>query len=665
MDENEKYKLLNKVKENTEQYINIFKGLQILLSTNINTQENHIINLLMKYRGGTEEVFWKSQLSDFKENTNKSQLIIKRLNELMSSFNEENFFQNIASQYLKFIDSEILSDPNIEEIKHPISRLNKKIDLHDLGLAYDEKYQFINNISHVLNHSKDLSETFLRKLAHLDTFEHFKSIDHSIVIIGANGSGKSSFSRNAKKALGGNVAIISAQKLFTLQKISTIPVGTNTIQGVRNYQSNEKLGNKWGSYSEYGQDFYNLILALIAEHNTQANDFYSKNGGRESSILEQTISLWNEIIQHRSMSYQIPDIKIQTTDKSEYEFPQLSDGEKAVFYYIANIMIAKKDSYIIIDEPENHLHSGIVSKLWDKLEKNRDDCKFIYLTHDLKFASSRFQAKKLWSKSYKEPAKWDIVPLPSDRGLPEELLMEIIGFRKKILFCEGEFSSTDYNLYKILLPNYDIRPVGGHINVINYTRAFNRSTDLFNNSAIGIIDGDFHSEEAKLSWEKESIYSIDVHEVENILCDEHLLRTAHSNFCSEQEALESAKNQLFLTVHNNKSHHVTQYVTQKINEILKNNFIKEANAKEDLKVNFNESINLIDIDKIYNERLSLFDNILQNREYDLAIKHINHKGLIHTVGGQIVKDYKKRILRLIESKPEMVDYLKKKYFSKI
>lgn len=83
-----------------------------------------------------------------------------------------------------------------------------------------------------------------------------------------------------------------------------------------------------------------------------------------------------------------------TPEGSKYPFMSLSDGEKAVFYYIAHILLAKDNSYIIVDEPENHLHLALIMKLWDALELVRSDCQFIYLTHNLEFAASRNNAEK-------------------------------------------------------------------------------------------------------------------------------------------------------------------------------------------------------------------------------------------------------------------------------
>ena len=44
--------------------------------------------------------------------------------------------------------------------------------------------------------------------------------------------------------------------------------------------------------------------------------------------------------------------------------------------------------------------------------------------------------------------------------LPEELLFDILGSRKNVLFVEGEKNSYDTQLYTILYPNYYVIACG-------------------------------------------------------------------------------------------------------------------------------------------------------------------------------------------------------------
>lgn len=83
----------------------------------------------------------------------------------------------------------------------------------------------------------------------------------------------------------------------------------------------------------------------------------------------------------------------------------MSDGERVTFYLIGRCVSVPENSIIIIDEPELHLHKAIQYALWDRIERVRNDCLFVYLTHDVEFAASRTGFKKIWLTDY-DGSKW-------------------------------------------------------------------------------------------------------------------------------------------------------------------------------------------------------------------------------------------------------------------
>lgn len=117
------------------------------------------------------------------------------------------------------------------------------------------------------------------------------------------------------------------------------------------------------------------------------------------SCLDDVIDIWNSLIEHRELYCDNScnlKIKYSKGDQTkEYPAFRMSDGEREIFYVVGRVLLSKPSSLIIIDEPELHLHKAILNKLWDILEVKRNDCQFIYLTHDIDFASSRI-AQKLW-----------------------------------------------------------------------------------------------------------------------------------------------------------------------------------------------------------------------------------------------------------------------------
>lgn len=152
------------------------------------------------------------------------------------------------------------------------------------------------------------------------------------------------------------------------------------------------------------------------------------------SVLDRTIKIWNFLIEHRTLQCDDSNNLILKGDRVNEAYPafQMSDGERIILYLVGRVLLAPEKALIIIDEPEMYLHKTIVDKLWNKLEIERQDCTFLYLTHDLQFAASR-NGRKAWIRSFEYPSRWTIDNI-DENEIPEELLLKLLGSRKKILF---------------------------------------------------------------------------------------------------------------------------------------------------------------------------------------------------------------------------------------
>lgn len=322
------------------------------------------------------------------------------------------------------------------------------------------------------------------------------------------------------------------------------------------------------------------------------------------------------------------NLKIKVKESlEEYPAYKMSDGEKNIFFLIGRVLLASDDAIIIIDEPEMYLHKAIVNKLWDILEEERRDCKFIYLTHDLEFASSR-KANKYWIKDFQFPSKWEIKPIP-ENDIPDSLLMKILGSRKKILFCEGKKSSLDIQIYEILFPNYTIIPLEGCSNVINYTRAFNKIPNK-NSTAIGIVDRDFRTDEQINKFSDENIYVYSVAEIENLFLLEDFIQIFAKNK-KERIDIENLKEKVIDKLEKDKELQISNYVTSYINYVFSEEHVKKAENKQEIENNFHKFITKIEIDELYNKRREEIEKIINEKDYSKAIKVYNNKGLLDVV----------------------------------
>ncbi|MBP3366133.1 MAG: AAA family ATPase [Treponema sp.] len=670
MDNANESELKEKLKKLIDERIGIFKSYENLFSEKIVPNKDLTKTYFYQVQQHLYDNYFEEMLEAYKKNVNLFPVIESKYKSILEKLDNQNEF---SINYLKLLYDILNSDNEIRNLKNWIPIIEDSLNnILNNELNFQAKSNFAGFLVTIGN-LKTFAESELTKLSQLDAFDYFNKPKTNYVIIGANGSGKSSFARSTKKILGKNIVIISAQKVFYLEKITSVSIGKSHREKVWKFQQEDKLYKQNNFNGQLTQDLENVYESLVEDYNECANAYFKENKNnsvkteRKITTLEKVMELWNSMLIHRKMDYENGELNIFTDQNEKYPFMDLSDGEKAVFYYIAHILLAKKDSYIIVDEPENHLHLALVSKIWDTLERMREDCQFIYLTHNLDFANTRSNSQKLWMRSFEPPANWTLQQIPENEDLPQVLYMELLGSRKPILFCEGTNASLDINLYRRLFPNYTVIAVEGHLQVISYTRAFNSSYKIHNNSAIGIIDGDYHTEDEKKKWLSDKIYCIEAQEIENLLCDDLLLQCAKAQFCCDEKTVDNAKGKLFSKLQSDFEKQCVEYATQRINIYFMSNMLKKQKDASSLKNSLNELIQSseLNVDHLIEERKILLQKILDNKDYDLGIKSYNNKGLIALIPCEIEKDYKEKVFIMLDKNPNVLDEFRQKYFSQI
>lgn len=164
-----------------------------------------------------------------------------------------------------------------------------------------------------------------------------------------------------------------------------------------------------------------------------------------------------------------------------FSFNDMSDGERAAFFYISTVMTAPEYSFIIVDEPENHLNPAIYNKIWDRLISIRGDCQFIFISHAVDFIKARINCDLVKIDKYIRPNEFHFKFLgDSYKNLPMKNIVEIVGSRKPILFCEGDKDSHDYKVYEILFgKDFTVIPAGTCEEVKNSVIYCNRYSNMY------------------------------------------------------------------------------------------------------------------------------------------------------------------------------------------
>lgn len=556
---------------------------------------------------------------------------------------------------------------------------------HDIEKNLPNKFpmEFRRGESKLLSY-KTIAEQIINIDKLCETYDFYKKLgfaQKNTVLVGANGCGKTSLANLLKRTLDiRDGIVIPAQKLLIIPKFSNTPNLASTKTYFEQYQ-NDILSDKvtfdakqmddfeYTLTKRYGSEMVKVLGILLGERQVMINRGAAKVKDGQNivfddirSTLDDVMVIWNGLIEHRQLDCDENNLlKIKYEDTS-YDAHEMSDGERVIIYHTGRVLLAPKNSLIIVDEPEIHLHKTIANKLWDDLEARRKDCTFIYFTHDLDFASSRI-AQKGWIKEFKYPNNWHI-ELIEENVIPEELQLKLVGSRKKILFCEGDTqNSIDKFVFEILFPDYTIQPVESCKTVIAYTRAFNKLENV-PIKAYGLIDRDFRNEEQLKKLEKESIYSYSVAEVESLFLIEDFI-VKFAQYKHEPIDIDELKNKVIQTANDNMESQLAAYITNAINYTFTESHIKRADTKEKVSINFSDFITSIDIEKLYKEQKQKIEKIISDRNYNELIKIINHKGLITLVAQAFrytkQKDYIEKALSFLREE-ESGRIILKKYF---
>lgn len=477
---------------------------------------------------------------------------------------------------------------------------------------------------------------------------------NSVIIIGANGSGKSKLGAWMEQQNMMEVHRIGGQRNLNFSENIPLQNYTQAEDAVFFGTTNEANVLKpskfwrWKDGKEYTttllNDFGNVLAALIALTNNENAKYVdvckkAEREGKEKpattkSALDKLIDVWNEIFQQRNL--RMEDSKFITYFKKngkevEYSSNQMSDGERAVLYLTTQVLCVPENKTLIIDEPELHLHRSIMNRLWHALENCRPDCLFIYITHDTEFASLHGASDKIWIKEY-DGENWTFAKI-EETDLPEGLLFDILGSRKNVLFVEGESSSYDTQLYSVIYSDYHVVACGGCSQVISRTKAFKNCQALHDCDVYGIIDRDYRSDREIEKYKKDNIYVLEVAEVENLFLVEELIKEMST-------ALGEDPEKVYKKV---KRYIVQQRFSREINKQIRQSVVanlkyclsvaelsqkNEREAKASLDVLFQP----LDYEQIETIEGARFRNALDSDDYKRVLRVFNEKNLVSSVG---------------------------------
>lgn len=504
-------------------------------------------------------------------------------------------------------------------------------------------------------------------------------VNSNIVIVGANGSGKSRMGVWIDKNNSENLPIYRISAHRALQIPNNVPLknlSTAKDDFLYGRQINQGSSELIKFQTKYGgqpaihlqNDFQNVLSMLFAKA-AKRNENYINSCKQNksqlqlpipSSVIEDLLEIWNNLLPHRTI--ELDDYKVMAlSSNSSYHGKEMSDGERVALYLIASCLCVRANSLLIVDEPELHIHKVLMSKLWSQIEEKRSDCQFIYITHDLDFAVSRNNAKKIWAKEHNGGNNWKWEEVPEKVDIPEELMFQIIGSRKPILFVEGERGkSLDFPIYEAIYSEFTIIPRSSCSKVIEGTKAMQDNQSLHTNNVFGLIDRDYRPDNELEALRDYGVFHTVLGEVENLLCIPDVIRVVaeHQGYDNIPKIIETCKNKMFEIFNLNKEEQIYKRTAYIIRNSLKKLKDKGKSLSE-LEDEYKTLTSNIDIKQEYNKNQEQYDEILKDRDEINLLRFYSNKGLASSFNF-IMPDYKNSVMRLLrtDKKEQLVNIWK-------
>lgn len=576
-----------------------------------------------------------------------------------------NRVDNYLSELISFINDE----------------LNEKVLSNDVTVRYKTlRENLLESIYKCFDgdiHSYDsIFPQVLYNFKVIKLFSFIAKIDSTTVIIGANGAGKTSLINELRKNSIDEMYVLPAQKLLCF---------ATHIQD-RNVVDEESYINEFNNISlkyetidlylnqidaNFSNAFTKLITLLVKDIMAVATDHFRGKNESSLSLWQKLEKIWNKIKPEIKFDIDTKNtvVKIEKNG-SKYSINGLSDGERCILFYIGNVLLAPENSYIVVDEPETFLNAAVYNELWDLLISERPDCQFIFASHNMDFVQSRTNATYIWCKNFEAPYDFDYELLKDSQEMPLSLLTEVSGTRKPILFCEGTKTSIDYQIYSKLFSEFCfVKPVQGHKQVIQYTKAYNKLEKTYGNKAYGIIDYDWMDEARIESYKKKNIFVLPFNEIEMLLVDEEIVNSVLSD---DEEDKKQKINKLRDTViglcTTNKDKIIRIALKKKLDEFMEGHLIETREPTEDEARTFLENLSeKFDITVTLENITEIVEDSIASSDFSKILKICNLKNEIIASKEikEIVSNLKENALSSIAMNNDLQITLRHKYFEEL
>ncbi len=451
-----------------------------------------------------------------------------------------------------------------------------------------------------------------------------------LVVVGANGAGKTRFAARMAADLG--------ESAFCLSALHALYGGAGAPDGIdRLYESRSAAADMLRSDISGG--FERTIALLLGEEMTALLRRKFDGGGADDAPaarptrLDRTIAVWQELFPDNRILVEGAKLLAERRDSpGAYAASRLSDGERAVLYYIGALLLAPRAAVVMVDSPEIFMHPASMAALWNRLEQLRPDCRVVYTTHDLDFAASRGDAHVVWVRGYDPAAvSWSYDVLPPDSGFGPEIYAALIGARKPVLFVEGDgMHSIDSKLYPLVFPDYTVRSLGSCNRVIEAVRSFNDLADFHHMAAAGIVDRDRRDAREVEYLRARGVMVPEVAEVENLFMLPEVVRAlaAWQGKADPDKALAAVRRDMLRLWGAHIDAQALEHTRHRVKSIVEHRVDCRCDSIDNFERHIDRLRSIASPREVYNRLRSEFRDMQRDGDYEAILRVFNHKSML-------------------------------------
>ena len=353
----------------------------------------------------------------------------------------------------------------------------------------------------------------------------------ALFVLGANGTGKSTLMHSVFQQNFNHVKRILAHRQTWFANNSMTVTSSQKLSSEHDIKNRDsQIDSRWKD--DYSGTRPNIsIFDLINSENIRAREIASFvdnkdiSSAEKASDLQSPLKIINELLKLANIPIIITlgvndELFASKNNCTPYSVAELSDGERNVLLICSDVLTAKPNQLIIIDEPERHLHRSIISPLLTSLFQKREDCVFVISAHDIYLPIDHKESSVLLLRDCQWNGKsiqsWNADLISESDEIPNKIKQDILGSKRDILFVEGKSNSLDMQIYQLIYPNITVIPQENCSQVEKAVIGIKRTDNLHWVNAFGLIDADDRTPDQIQDLYEKGIVSLECYSVESL-----------------------------------------------------------------------------------------------------------------------------------------------------